>query len=266
MQRIYEAANNVEAHMIVHMLDSAGIQAFIQGEHLQSGAGELPLGGLVAVAVADDDSDAALRIIREWEARTRTPSEPSVTTAASKGFYGQLIAVVIGGLFGSGIVWSIHHGPDAAEGVRDWNDDGEIDERAYYDGSVLDRIELDRNFDGKIDAIERYDLQGWIRRFETDDDFDGRLESVITYRDRQPLEWRIDVDGDGATDYLTTYKFGVAETLDYFDRSGGRVKRIRYTGPKLERAELDIDADGEWEKSYRFDRYDEPVDVRTIAE
>src|SRR5688500_3244578 len=119
MRRIYEAANNVEAHMILHMLEDAGLQAHIQGEHLQSGAGELPLGGLVAVAVADEDAPAALKIIREWEARNVVPPNAEQSRIDNRAFYGPLFALIIGAAAGGGIVWSLHHGPDTTEGM-DW--------------------------------------------------------------------------------------------------------------------------------------------------
>ena len=109
MKRIYEAANNIEAHMIVHLLDQSGIEAHVQGEHLQSGAGELPLGGLVGVVVADEDVVAARRHIEEWEARTR--SEPDTQPQAHHKFPGQLAAFIVGGLLGGGIVWSMLGGP-----------------------------------------------------------------------------------------------------------------------------------------------------------
>ena len=77
MKRIYQAANNIEAHMLVHLLGQEGIRAHVEGEHLQSGAGELPLGGLAAVAVADEDVDAARAIIRDWKrVRPRSPRSP----------------------------------------------------------------------------------------------------------------------------------------------------------------------------------------------
>lgn len=261
MRRIYEAANSLEAHMVVHMLNHAGIEAHIQGEHLQSGAGELPLGGLVGVAVADDDASAALKVIKEWEAQT-PPPDRSTQQAATRGFYGPLLAFLVGSLFGAGIVWSVHHGPETTTGT-DWNDDGTLDERVYYNGSTLDRIEADRNFDGKVDVIERYNLDGWIQSIDADEDFDGRLETKTTYDKRDPFEARIDADGDSEPDYLIHYKYGVADTFEYLNSSGVVVKRTHFRGPKLERAELDLDADGVWERSYQFDRYDEPVDVRT---
>lgn len=262
MRRIYEAANNVEAHMILHMLEDAGLQAHIQGEHLQSGAGELPLGGLVAVAVADEDAPAALKIIREWEARNATPVDKEQTRAANRAFYGPFFALLVGAAAGGGIVWSLHHGPDSSGGI-DWNGDGKTDYRAHYDGGTLDRIEIDRNFDGRTDSIERYDLEGWMGSATSDDDFDGRFESELVYRDGQLAEWRVDYNGDGALDNRFIYRYGVEHMDEYFNRAGDVVKRIHYRGSKAASAELDLDADGHFERSYRFDRYDEPTDIKT---
>jgi hypothetical protein len=246
----------------VHMLEDAGLRAHIQGEHLQSGAGELPLGGLVAVAVADEDATAALKLIREWEARNPTPVDAHQARAANRNFYGPLFALLVGGAIGAGVVWSLHHGPDSSDGI-DWNDDGITDHRAFYDGQTLDRVELDRNFDGKMDSIERYDLEGWIRSAKSDDDFDGRFESELIYRDGQLAEWRIDYSGDGAPDNRFVFEYGVEQTYEYLNSSGKVVKRIHYRGSKADSAEVDLDADGKWERSYRLDRYDEPTDIKS---
>jgi hypothetical protein len=53
MRRVFQAANHIQAHMVMHVLEQAGVHALVQGEYLQSGAGELPLGNLVGVAVAE---------------------------------------------------------------------------------------------------------------------------------------------------------------------------------------------------------------------
>lgn len=108
MKRIYEAANSIEAHMIVHLLTEAGIGAHVQGEHLQSGAGELPLGGLVGVIVDDEDVIPARRLIKEWEALTPAP-EPAAPQR-TRGFSSHLATLILGGLIGGAIVWSMDHG------------------------------------------------------------------------------------------------------------------------------------------------------------
>lgn len=113
MKRIYQAANNIEAHMIVHLLDQAGIRAHVEGEHLQSGAGELPLGGLVAVSVADEDAEAARGIVLEWEART-APADSAQPMQTKTSSQAPVLTFFIGALLGGAIVWSVYNGPGSA--------------------------------------------------------------------------------------------------------------------------------------------------------
>ncbi|HTJ18012.1 MAG TPA: DUF2007 domain-containing protein [Steroidobacteraceae bacterium] len=75
MKRVYEAANNIQAHIVMHVLEQAGVHAMVQGEFLQSGAGELPLGNLVGVAVDDEDVEIAREIIEDWERLMQEPGE-----------------------------------------------------------------------------------------------------------------------------------------------------------------------------------------------
>jgi len=51
MQVVYEAANLIDAHLVRHALEAAGLPAFVRGEALTGGMGELPVFGLVAVCV-----------------------------------------------------------------------------------------------------------------------------------------------------------------------------------------------------------------------
>ena len=75
MKRVYNAANHIQAHMVMHVLEQAGVHAMVQGEFLQSGAGELPLGNLVGVAVDDVDVEIAREIIEDWERLMQEPGE-----------------------------------------------------------------------------------------------------------------------------------------------------------------------------------------------
>jgi len=75
MKRVYEAANNIQAHIVMHVLEQAGVHAMVQGEFLQSGAGELPLGNLVGVAVDDEDVEIAREVIEDWERLMQEPGE-----------------------------------------------------------------------------------------------------------------------------------------------------------------------------------------------
>jgi hypothetical protein len=75
MRRVFQAATHIQAHMVMHVLEQAGVHALVQGEYLQSGAGELPLGNLVGVAVADEDVEIARDIISDWEKLMNEPTD-----------------------------------------------------------------------------------------------------------------------------------------------------------------------------------------------
>ena len=51
MQVVYEAANLIDAHLVRHALEHAGIPAYVRGEALLGGIGELPACGLIDVCV-----------------------------------------------------------------------------------------------------------------------------------------------------------------------------------------------------------------------
>ena len=75
MKLVYNAANHLQAHIVMHVLEQAGVHALVQGEFLQSGAGELPVGNLVGVAVDDEDVAIAREIIEDWERLMQEPGE-----------------------------------------------------------------------------------------------------------------------------------------------------------------------------------------------
>jgi hypothetical protein len=74
---IYHAANSLDAHMIKSLLAQSNIRAFIQGEYLQGGMGELPAADLVTVRVDDENYIEARQIVIEWEAATIITEAPS---------------------------------------------------------------------------------------------------------------------------------------------------------------------------------------------
>ena len=66
MQRVYEPENLLEAQMLVDMLAAEGIEAFIQGAHLVGAVGELPVCGLLALLVADEEAARARALIEAY--------------------------------------------------------------------------------------------------------------------------------------------------------------------------------------------------------
>jgi hypothetical protein len=67
MRIVYNEANSIEAHMVKNMLEQQEIPAYIHGEHLQSGAGELPMGRLVKVRIDNENYYKAKEIIKNCE-------------------------------------------------------------------------------------------------------------------------------------------------------------------------------------------------------
>ncbi|WP_194789907.1 putative signal transducing protein [Pseudomonas sp. UFMG81] len=63
MQRIYEPESLLEAQMLVGMLASEGIDVHLVGRDLMGGVGELPMQGLLGLAVADEQADYARQLI-----------------------------------------------------------------------------------------------------------------------------------------------------------------------------------------------------------
>ena len=51
MRVVHEAGNLIDAYLVRHALEDAGIPVFVRGEALLGGVGELPACGLLAVCV-----------------------------------------------------------------------------------------------------------------------------------------------------------------------------------------------------------------------
>ncbi len=63
MRSVYEAANLIDAHLVRHALEDAGIGAFVRGEALTGGMGDLGVFGLVAVMVPEDQWREARAVV-----------------------------------------------------------------------------------------------------------------------------------------------------------------------------------------------------------
>jgi len=68
MRRVYEPENLLEAEMLVGMLASEGIEVQLVGRDLMGGVGELPVQGLLGLAVADEQAVYARQLIDAYNA------------------------------------------------------------------------------------------------------------------------------------------------------------------------------------------------------
>lgn len=64
MRTVYQALNPIDAHLVKHALEDADIPAFVLGEHLIGGMGELPATGFVEVRVPDDWVEEAQALLK----------------------------------------------------------------------------------------------------------------------------------------------------------------------------------------------------------
>lgn len=65
MRIVYRAQNLIDAHLVKDALENAEVPAFIAGEYLTGGVGQLPAMDYVAVLVPDSSIDIAESIVRE---------------------------------------------------------------------------------------------------------------------------------------------------------------------------------------------------------
>jgi hypothetical protein len=65
MRIVYRAQTLIDAHLVKDALESRDIPAFISGEYLTGGVGQLPAMDYVAVLVPESSLPAAEAIVRE---------------------------------------------------------------------------------------------------------------------------------------------------------------------------------------------------------
>ncbi|MEF9977393.1 MAG: DUF2007 domain-containing protein [Thermomonas sp.] len=65
MRTVYEAANLIDAHLVRQALEAEGIPAFVRGEALTGGMGDLGVFGLLAVMVPEAAWADARRLVEE---------------------------------------------------------------------------------------------------------------------------------------------------------------------------------------------------------
>lgn len=67
MIKVFDASNITEAHIVKGLLESNNINAFVNGFYLQGGIGEMAPDDFAGVSVEDNNVQAALNIIQEYE-------------------------------------------------------------------------------------------------------------------------------------------------------------------------------------------------------
>lgn len=259
METVFEAENNVEAHMIVHLLERSGIEAKIMGEHLQGGVGELPAHGNVRVVVDPNDAAQSKSLISEWEAEQKEDPPTPAHESHKKG-YSVLIAFLGGaGIASAFLLWA--YNSPVSTFTADYNRDGETDEWVYWRGETVSKVEMDRNHDGEVDTKYTYSRRNSVEKGEFDNDFDGTFEYVSEYKYAQPHIDEIDVDGNEESDRRYHYVDGVLTKIEMF-RSSTRVVRKSQTyknGVSLIEARWDSNNDGVLDTLIKYGPFEEEL-------
>lgn len=250
MKSIYEAANGVEAHMIVNLLEQQGIRGRVDGEFLQGAIGELPAAGLVKVLVSAEDYAAAKPIVDQWD----KAQPPPVDNPPSKKSGSRMTVFCAGMVIGVLASYAYFHTRVSQVGA-DHNRDGVLDEKWNYASSgVLINSEVDRNLDGKIDYVADYGRDGTIESASFDDDFNGVFETNIAYRQGNPNRAETDTDGDGYNDFKTNFAGGVAVSTEYINPTTGLPRKVEHFRlGKRTYTETDTNNDGTLDQRADFD-------------
>ncbi len=67
MRIVFDPRNSVEAHIVSHLLEQAGIETMISGDYLSGARGEMLAEDQTRVwVVYDEDEDQARALIKEW--------------------------------------------------------------------------------------------------------------------------------------------------------------------------------------------------------
>ena len=265
METVFDAENNVEAHMIVHLLERSEIKAEIMGEHLQGGVGELAAHGNIRVVVHPDDVEDAKRLISEWEAEQKS-APPSASEGARKSSYTGFIAFLAGaGIASAYLLWA-YNSPVSTYSA-DYNRDGKTDEWVYWSGEYVSKVEADRNHDGRVDTKLTYSARNGVERGEFDNDFDGAFEYLSEYLYAQPKFDEIDTNGDGYPDRRYHYVDGVLTRIDMLRPATEVIRKtqIYENGVTLIEAHWDSDNDGLIDTVIKYGPFEEEVSRSPIS-
>ena len=263
---VYSAANNLEAHMIKGVLEQQEIPAYIQGEHLQSGAGELPaMSGLVKISVDDVNRDAARKIIKEWEAKDQSltyDKSTSINQISKSG--SSFLSIVTSILIGASIMY-FYLKPTINQQVVDVNKDGIDDEKWTYEDNVVVKSEHDKNLDGKFDEVWLY-KNGLASLSKFDTNFDGKFDTENHHENGNVNYSKSDTDYDGEFDISVDFESATNFKTSIFNPKTKLIKKIQfYKNQTLHTAEFDTNDDGKMDVEIEYDMFEEEINRKPIT-
>ncbi|MEN8719331.1 MAG: DUF2007 domain-containing protein [Oceanococcaceae bacterium] len=98
MQTVYFARDGAEGHLVAGLLENVGIDAYVVGEYLQGGIGELAAMNPVEVRVDDEDLPAAQAALREYDPGLVESRVPEADAGGWAALRDHLLLVAMGAL------------------------------------------------------------------------------------------------------------------------------------------------------------------------
>jgi antitoxin component YwqK of YwqJK toxin-antitoxin module len=115
--------------------------------------------------------------------------------------------------------------------------EGKANTFSFYDKQgALDRVEGDRNKDGRVDT-KKYYVNGKLDREELDSDFNGTFDTKTWHKDDQIVRREVDRDNDGKAEEVVEY--ANAQPVRQVKVTEKERETITFTDGKIARREID---------------------------
>ncbi len=115
------------------------------------------------------------------------------------------------------------------------------------EGRLLLRKEMDLNQDGRIDVWSFYTETGVLEREEMDGDFDGAIDWIDYYQGGKRVMSEVDTENNGRFDLFKYYESGTIRRKERDTTGDGKVDHWEYfdDGGQVVKVGWDIDGDGQ---------------------
>ncbi len=220
---VKRCASLEDAYMVKNLLEASGVGADILDEATASTAPYLLVSSGIRVTVADEDALAAREILG-------LPAEPEPPVGKSGGI--PWLAVLMAGIALVTLISYARQGRHPSEPQKvdeDRNGDGKADIRTTFDDSNRPLLTLeDGNFDGRWDTRIEYE-NGIESKATSDLDHDGNFDSVMSYQQGMLVSELVTPGGVGNPLFRKVFKNGVLESRwEDTDRDGAWDQRIDF--------------------------------------
>jgi hypothetical protein len=261
MKTVKTFSNLSEAGFAASLLEAAGIAASLVDELNFMMSYGMATGG-IRLQVEDQDYERALRVLESGPDAAIVPTEASLESPVNGKSRIPIGVFVMCGLIFLALVFisrnSAQNHPAGTERVVKYDDnhDGKPDHFLTYRNGLLAKVEVDRNFDGKIDKWEICDSEGRPKQAELDNNFDGRPDEWVTFRDGHVETEKIDTDFNGIPDMFATYKNGIIAQMDVRPNDSAIVvRRYIYVNGVLSEEWVDENARGAFDYKILHDPF-----------